>query len=117
MRKIVYIAGPLTKGNRITNTMTAMEVGMILLKCGYSPIIPHLTSFIPGNELIPYDIWMESCYSLVSVSKALLRLSGESKGADLEEKLARKLGIPVYYELNQLLREISSDDGNKTWDL
>jgi hypothetical protein len=31
-----------------------------------------------------------------------LRLSGESKGADAEVKLAQELGIPVYYHLHEL---------------
>ncbi len=33
---------------------------------------------------------------------ALLRLPGESQGADIEEETARALGLPVFYSIAEL---------------
>lgn len=35
-----------------------------------------------------------------------LRLPGESSGADREEEFARKLGIPVFYSISELIKNI-----------
>jgi hypothetical protein len=39
----------------------------------------------------------------VSVADAVLRLPGTSPGADREVALALSLGIPVYYDIEEML--------------
>jgi hypothetical protein len=64
---------------------------------GLAPFIPHADAFFflgegHWNGYLEYDL------EYVSVCDAVYRLEGDSKGADLETKVARELGIPVFYE-------------------
>jgi hypothetical protein len=92
----VYVAGPYTKGDVALNVRAAIEAADRLLKAGYVPFLPHVTHFwhlvCPGpyEQWIAYDLeWLPSC-------QALVRLPGESAGADGEVARARELGIPVF---------------------
>ncbi len=43
-----------------------------------------------------------TAHRLLSHCDAVLRLAGESKGADNDVKIARERGIPVYYALDEV---------------
>ena len=107
----VYIAGPITKGDLQTNVNNARQTGMRLLKAGFAPMVPHLTCFMGGNtpEVLPngtvHEDWYAADLPWVAVSDAVLRLPGESTGADLETGLALRLGIPVYYSADELIAQ------------
>jgi hypothetical protein len=92
----VYIAGPYTKGDVAQHVRNAVEAADKLLKAGHLPYVPHLTHFwhllFPG----PYEQWMALDLGWLSTCQALVRLPGESKGADIEVAEARRLGIPVF---------------------
>lgn len=111
MKTRVYVAGPLSKpdGGLQKNVDDGRVAGLALIRAGYSPMVPHLTCFMGGNdpELLPGGTVHEDWYSVdlpwVSVCQAVLRLPGESRGADMETGLAYKIGIPVYYSLADLL--------------
>lgn len=109
MRKRVYVAGPISLGPIRENIRTATVAGMALLKAGYAPLVPHLTCYMGGAipEALPggtrAEDWYETDLPWVSVSQAVLRLPGESVGADKEVALAESLGIPVFYHLGDLL--------------
>ena len=52
---------------------------------------------------LPYDFaWLAKC-------DALLRLPGESVGADREIEEARRLGIPIFYGIAGLRRHYGLD--------
>lgn len=100
----VYIAGPISKGDVFENVMSGLRWGRRALEDGLAPYIPHLDAYLtlaPGqppdgkskwNSLLEWDLeW-------VSVSDAIFRIEGESKGADLECEVALGLGIPVWRE-------------------
>lgn len=104
----MYIAGPITLGDIDANVQRAVTVGQVLLDKGYAPFIPHLSHFMEpastwDKNPTRYERWLELDFSYISVCHALLRLLGESKGADREVKWARKLGIPVFHTLDDLL--------------
>lgn len=69
---------------------------------GYAPFNPMLTMMFPGHEHTPHDIWMEVDIPWVAVADAVLRLPGESVGADLETGYAEEQGIPVFYGLDEV---------------
>lgn len=97
----VYVAGPLSK-DVIGGTAKAMEVGTRLLDDGFAPYVPHLSTFWCIAQPRPYETWMELDFAWIEACDALLRLEGESAGADREVLHAVKLGIPVFYSLDTL---------------
>lgn len=99
MRRAVYVSGPLTSGPPgayYQNTKTAIEVGDALWKNGFLPIVPHAIAL---GEFIcprPYEESMEYDICLVEMCDSLVRIPGESKGADREALHAQMLGIPIF---------------------
>jgi len=51
-----------------------------------------------------YDKWMEWDFAWIDVCDCLLRLPGESRGADLEVEHAKLRGIPVFYSIDDILK-------------
>lgn len=103
-RTRIYIAGPLSLGDRRTNVMRAIKVMRELIEAGYAPFCPHLSHFADGTDQLGYDTWLDVDLAWVAVSDAVLRLPGESAGADRECELARRLRIPVYASIEELAR-------------
>ena len=95
----VYVAGPMGRGNVGQNISTGVRVCNCIAEQGFAVFNPFLTHF--WDLLYPHDsvfymeqdfAWLRSCDLFVRI------LSGiASEGADREEKLARRLGIPVLY--------------------
>jgi hypothetical protein len=115
MRSRVYIAGPITKGVLADNIRQATEAAVRLLKAGYAPLCPHLTCYMGGSmpQVLPcgtvHDDWYQADLPWVQASDALLRLPGESKGADLEVACAEAAGIPVYTDEALLMKSIPAE--------
>lgn len=106
----VYIAGPLSLGDRQANVRQAVEAGLELARLGYAPLIPHLTNYIDGDDSLGVENWYEIDLAWLQVADAVLRLPGPSKGADEEERLAREWGIPVYYTVTALRTDCPAVD-------
>jgi hypothetical protein len=53
-------------------------------------------------SLKSYDEWLRIDCAYIPRMDAVLRLPGESKGADWEVKLAKHLGIPVFTNMESL---------------
>jgi hypothetical protein len=104
MRRRIYISGPLTSsGNVMENLERAMHAARALIDAGFAPFCPHLTYHVdPGGEY-PHDLWMAIELPWVSVADAVLRLPGESLGAEIEVAEARRLGTPVFTTVADLL--------------
>jgi Rieske Fe-S protein len=100
MRKRVYIAGPITKGDRSHNVAQATSLMQQLLNAGYAPFCPHLGCLVPWDEQVPYEAWMEWCLAYLETCSLLIRLPGDSSGADREVAFAREKGIPVVFGLS-----------------
>lgn len=105
MKKYVYIAGPYTKGDVVKNVRRVVLVADRLRDVGFVPFVPHLTfvwHLVSPHEIdfwYQYDLaWLEKC-------DCLLRLEGESSGADNEVRFAEEHNIPVYYDVDTLLLE------------
>ena len=91
----VYIAGPLSIGNTLKHISKAIRLGDRVLGAGHTPFIPHLNTIWeivsnrPGSEFLAWDLeWLGLC-------DVLIRIPGESIGADREVSEAKKLKIPV----------------------
>jgi hypothetical protein len=101
--KTVYIASPYTKGDTALNVRRSIEAADELLDLGYAPYAPLLTHF--WHLISPHRVetWYKLDNEWVKRCDCLLRLEGESSGADAEVELAVSLGIPVYYSIKELL--------------
>jgi len=99
----IYIAGPYTNGDVAVNVRNAIEAGNRLFEEGAIPFVPHLTHF--WHMLYPQDYidWLHYDTRWLSCCDMLLRLDGESEGADEEVATALALNIPVYYDIRELL--------------
>jgi len=101
--KFVYVASPYTKGDIAVNVRTNIEAANRLADAGYVPFAPLLSHFWHMLFPRPYEFWCRQDLAWLERCDALVRLPGESSGADAEVEYAQKLGIPVYYDLNELL--------------
>ena len=105
----IYIAGPYTAPTamlRRNNVNTVIDIALQLWKRGHIPFIPHLTHFIDERatkvgipmtyeEYIAWDTeWLKEC-------DALLYLAS-SRGADIELDNARRLGLAVYFSVEEI---------------
>ncbi len=115
-RTIIYISGPMTNGGGPIDWLKigeGVEAGVELMKDGYAVIMPQLTAYTRTalawagkctdvNCGLDYSIWLDMDNALVAVSDAVLRISGPSKGADMEINMAKNLGKPVYHTAAQV---------------
>jgi hypothetical protein len=99
----VYIAGPYTKGDVAVNVAIAVDAGTKVADAGHHPFIPHLSHFWHYRNVRPYEFWLDQDMAWLRVSEALIRLPGESSGADKEVAEAERLGIPVFYSAEDFL--------------
>jgi len=98
----VYIAAPYTKGDVAQNVHNAIKTANILIDMGHIPYIPHLTHFWHLVSPKPWEFWIEYDSIWLHYCDCLLRLQGESTGADHEVDIALKMGMKVYYNLRDL---------------
>lgn len=120
MRKRVYIAGPITRGVLADNLNQATAAFVALAKAGLAPHCPHWSAWsgtahpagghpshavayasAQPNELAHAD-WMAVDLCWVAVADCVLRLPGESAGADIETAEAARLGIPVFHSIGDV---------------
>jgi hypothetical protein len=101
--KKVYIASPYSIGDPSVNVRRQIDAAEELINAGFYPYLPLLSHF--QHEVHPhdYETWVRLDDAWIPACDALLRLPGESKGADREVALALKLGIPVYYSIGELV--------------
>ncbi len=95
----IYIAGPYTKGDVALNVRNAIAAGNYVANLGHIPFIPHLSHF--WHFLFPneYEFWMKQDEAWLRECDAILRLTGESAGADHEMEIAQELGLVVYHSV------------------
>ena len=101
----VYIAGPLrgtfSNDDKLVNVHTALRAADVVMRLGHSPFVPHLCYY--WNQLSPKDAseWLAWDFEWLTTCHVLLRLPGESRGADMEVDLARQLKIPVVFGIDE----------------
>lgn len=126
MRLKVYIAGPISKGDLATNVNQGTAAFIALAKAGFAPWCPHWSVYAKqcgqgqfhededesachavgtreGNHEMSHADWMGIDLPWVGVADAVLRLPGESTGADMEVAHARKVGVPVFDSIDALV--------------
>ena len=94
--KYIYVAGPITKGDQALNVRMGMDAATLLMDNGYIPFVPQLSWFWHLCNPADYEQWMKLDLEWIKRCDALLRLPGESKGADVEVTHAMQLKLQVF---------------------
>jgi hypothetical protein len=108
----IYVAGPYTKGDVAVNVRTAYEAANRLADLGFAPFVPHATHFWHMLYPRPYEFWLALDNEFLQCCAAVLRLPGESSGADKEVQLARDIGMPVFTKIDDLTNYFTNGDVN-----
>ena len=98
----VYIASPYS-GDVNKNVRRQMKTFDTLADEGYAPFIPQLYHFQDLMYPRIYHDWMKLCLEWVTSCDVVLRLKGDSEGADMEGSLAKRSDIPVVYSIEELV--------------
>ncbi len=125
-RKRIYLAGPISKGDMLHNVQQADVAFLALLRAGFAPMCPHWSVYhgsaqrpvAPDGPVVAtadakpngttHADWMGVDLPWVAVSDAVLRLSGESVGADQECAHAASLGVPVFHGVAEVVAYFAS---------
>jgi hypothetical protein len=97
----VYIAGPYT-GDEEKNVNEAIAFGEVVANRGFIPFIPHLNHYWDKQYVHDYEFWMNQDLQWLAMCDVLLRMPGQSSGADREVAAAILSGKPVAYSLQEL---------------
>ena len=99
----VYIAGPYTKGIIEDNVNNAILTAELISQYGFTPFIPHLTHYWELLIHHEYDFWIKQDLEWLSACDILLRIEGESAGADAEVQIAKEIGMPVFFSPRNMI--------------
>ncbi len=99
----VYVAGPMTQGDTLENIRKAVIVGNELLELGLIPYVPHSMIAWPLQFGHDWDTWLGFDEKWIKKCDCLLRLKGDSPGADREVEFCHAYDIPVFYDINVML--------------
>ncbi len=110
----VYVAGPYTLGDTVLNIRNAIKAGNKLLAWGFAPFVPHTNALWHLLDPQPDTTWLSLDNEFLPICDVLLRLPGESKGADAEAALARSLSMLVYTDVAVLISQCSPSTAANT---
>lgn len=102
MNKWVYIASPYT-GDEESNTAFQIMVADRLVRLGFIPIWPLASHYWNLHYPHDYEYWMYLDFEYIKRCDALLRVGGNSDGADREVEFAKSIGIPVFCTYSELV--------------
>ena len=113
---MILIAGPYRSGTNDDSTLMRKNldrlesVALPLFRMGHIPMIgewvalpllPLAGSKKPGDEAYE-EILYPAAKRLLTKCDAVLRLKGESKGADEDVRIAKERGLKIYYRLEDV---------------
>ena len=100
---IVYLAGPHSTGDIGANVHSAIKMADVVVKMGATPYIPHLCHLWHLVSPKSYEFWLEYDRKFLALCDCVLRLPGESAGADLEVAEAIATGKRVFYGMGEFI--------------
>jgi hypothetical protein len=103
VKEKVFISGPYSKGDVALNVREAVRAADRVWAAGFTPFVPHLTHLWHLISPHPYPDWLALDLEWLAACDHLVRLPGESAGADGEVARALALGIPVYEGVDEFL--------------
>lgn len=98
-RPMIYVAGPITKGDHPVNIRNGVDAMAKLLRMGFVPFVPMLDFLVRlVHPDLGYEDFLDYDFQVIARCDAVFRIPGDSAGADREEKFARENNIPVFYD-------------------
>lgn len=109
--KLLYLAGPYSEPDPVLNTNAAIREAARIMqatraKDGTYPVlvfVPHVMMAYHLVQPMSYEFWLDYSMEILRRCDAVVRLPGESSGADKEVAEARKMNIPVYDSVEEFL--------------
>lgn len=115
---LILIAGPYRSGtgnnaDLIEKNMGRLEaMALPIFKKGHVPMIGEWVANplieLAGSKKVGDAIFQEiqypTAHRLLTKCDAVLRIEGASKGADQDVEIAKKLGLKIYYNINDIPR-------------
>jgi hypothetical protein len=105
--RTVYIASPYTKGDVAMNVRNSILAAEQVRNAGLLPFCPLLSHLWHCMSPHPYEFWTEMDLEWLEVCDCILRLPGESAGADKEVVYMLKLRKPVFFSIYELLVSVT----------
>jgi hypothetical protein len=113
---MILIAGPYRGGTNddpelMQKNLDKLEsVALPIFRLGHIPLIGEWAALplvrLAGSKKPGDDLWNEIQYPvahrLLEKCDAVLRLEGESKGADNDVRIAKEKGLKIYYKLEDI---------------
>lgn len=113
---LILIAGPYRSGTKndpilIKRNLDNLEsVALPIFQKGHIPMIGEwvanplmkLAGSKAVGDKIFHEIQYPAAHRLLKRCDAILRIKGESKGADQDVKIAQELGLKVYYNVKDI---------------
>jgi hypothetical protein len=113
---MILIAGPYRSGTDndpklIKKNMDRLEsMALPIFRKGHVPMIGEWVANplieLAGSKEVGDEIFNEiqypTAHRLLTKCDAILRIKGESKGADQDVVIAKELGLKIYYDLNEI---------------
>lgn len=113
---MILIAGPYRSGTNndpilIKKNMDKLEsVSLPIFRKGHIPMIGEWVANplieLAGSKEVGDEIFAEiqypTAHRLLTKCDAILRIEGESKGADQDVKIGKELGLKIYYDVNEI---------------
>jgi len=102
--KVIFVSGPYSADSTLKemkNVIDALMAAEKLWEKGWAVICPHGNSMLMNGE---WEMFIRGCMELVKRSDAMVMIGDwkQSKGAMIEYNVARKLGIPIYYSVEDV---------------
>ncbi len=115
-RLLILIAGPYRSGTgddpqkMADNLRHLEEASWPIFKAGHIPMIGEWVALpiwrVGGGQTVGDALYEEILHPtagrLIERCDAILRLTGASKGADNDVRLAKERGIPVYFDADEI---------------
>ena len=115
---VVYVGGPYSAPDQWaveSNVRKAEALALAVWRLGAVPICPHtMTRFYDGT--LPRATWLQGDLELLHRSDALVLVPGweESAGTRAEIDAAARLGLPIFENLDTLVRWL--EEQRENWD-
>lgn len=107
-RMRVYISGPISSGGYDAlygNLKNGIVLWRELVRLGFAPYCPHMNDLgYIVTEPVTWEDALEVDEEWVDASEVMLRMPGESRGAEREEQFCYDKGIPVVFSVEELLK-------------
>jgi hypothetical protein len=110
--KRIYVAGPITRGDQFLNVRAAVLVAEQLRSLGFAPFVPHISALWHIIAPVSYEDWLAYDFSWIDVCDGLLRIPGDSPGADREWEYAQSINKPTFIDIDSLLEHFKQEQMN-----